>query len=327
MTRTNFSAYTDGELAQMLLAGDPPAVTRAAEAWSDVARLLFDQAVDIEDQLERFQPYWTGDGATAYRTMIASLAAGVRQVAELADATSAATHSAADALRTARTEMAAAVSPLAARYIGAPSTTVAAVLTKLADGYLASGAAMPAMPDAAAPPTIAEMLSDRADSADRVDPDDPRPFRDVYPSGLASAAAALGGRFPGAVQHLVASPAVQPPPQPPPPGVAGAGGADPPTPTANPALAGARPAPAGMPGIAAAPAGMGATPGMMGGFYPPMMPPMGMGAGGFGDAAGRNVPPWLVGLESEELFGVYVNAVLPVIGEPDVPSPPTGLWT
>ena len=201
-------------------------------------------------------------------------------------------------------------------------------MARLAAEYASIEEAMPISPPASAPPTLAEALSGRVSAAT------PTIFGAVYPNGLATASAALGGRFGTELAHLMSPPApapVEPGPAAPRPLVGGGG--DPASPSASPATNPAanptgsptlsvKPTTVGMPGMVAATGAGAATAGYgMGGFYPPMMPPHG---GGMAADGARSVPAWLVG--SEEIFGVDVETVWPVIGEA-YEQPSNGGWT
>jgi hypothetical protein len=293
---------------QLLANGDPAAVRACAELWSEVTSSLYSRAGDLEQQLREFEPYWTGIAAEQYKTMMRNLIGGIRQIADVARLIVDNVYSAGEALATAKQRAAA---PLA--------------VADLARVYAALEAAIPQMPQLAPPPTADAILFGNYQ---------PHPsllFSDVYRNGIAAAAAALGGRFSGALEGIVGPP---PPPPPPPPVTV-----PPPiaSPVAMPAAASfgsfpdrsigrasvepvsfAEPmevTPSAAPPLAAPSSAPGNPAG--GGFFPPMMPPVGAGMAGGGDGFGsdRAVPVWLTEPEPEVVFGVPLQAVGSVIGE------------
>jgi uncharacterized protein YukE len=375
---TDFSGYSLAQLVQMLYASDPGAVNGAADAWADVARSLYARAGDLEQQLREFEPLWTGGAADQYRTMIRSLIAGLRRVADVSRMVADHTYTAGEALQSARNRLPPTGGGVPAAATPGPGATPAAVpgasnaavevLSELAGQYAGLEASMPPVPDAASPPRVADILSGQYPRADAPEPASPPLFRDVYPNGLATAATALGGRFIHALPGLV-RPAPPIGPQPgfapgfsgagaplpapvgdagigggsaggPPGGAAGGfsgghggglGGAgvgiEPARPVASPSLAGSAPVAAAAMGVAGATgvAGVAGSPAPgAGGFFPPMIPPFGMG--GAGEGNGRHVPHWLTEPEPDVVFGVPLNAVMAVIGEVDDAMPESGRW-
>src|SRR6266540_1294077 len=100
--RTDFSRFTQAHLAQMLYRSDPDVVTSEGDTWSDVGKALYNQASDIEQQLAKFRPLWTGQAADAYHSMIGDLIEGIRQVASTSLVIRDIVYPAGEALRKAR---------------------------------------------------------------------------------------------------------------------------------------------------------------------------------------------------------------------------------
>jgi uncharacterized protein YukE len=317
---TTFSHLSRPLLAQLLLAGDPGAVSGYAEVWSDVARGLYSRAADLEQRLRDFSPYWTGEAASRYQAMIASLITGACRIADTARLLADNAYTAAEALRTAQSAM-------------QEGAELAWVVFDLARRYADLEAALPAMPQVATPPQVTEVVSGTYRPADR-----PAVFGDLYGNGLATASAALGGRFQNGLATLLPPapvavplrpphaavplrPAVPPPANTPVPAVPPISAPMPPPASAlNLSQGGAAVTPpeAIVPPIAAppapAPTPISASGNGMAGFYPPMFP-MGMGGAAEGGAGGRQVPHWLTEPEPDEVFGVPLRAVMPIIGE------------
>jgi uncharacterized protein YukE len=102
--RTDFSHFNQAQLAQMLYTSDPEAVTATGDTWSDVGRLLYSQASDIERQLAEFRPMWSGQAADRYVHMMTNLVEGIRQIATVAFGLRDQVYSAGEALRRARAQ-------------------------------------------------------------------------------------------------------------------------------------------------------------------------------------------------------------------------------
>ncbi|HZM74247.1 MAG TPA: WXG100 family type VII secretion target [Candidatus Limnocylindrales bacterium] len=326
---TDFSRFTPWQQAEMLAKGDPAAVRANGDLWADVAGSLYSRVGDLEQQLRAFGPYWTGAAAEQYKQMIRSLIEGVRQTADVARLIADNVYRAGEALAQAKRYPPHQALPLLAR------------------AYAALEAALPPLPRAAESPMAADVLSGR------YRPDPALLFSGVYGNGLASAAAALGGRFSNALPRIVgpAGPAVASPvtgalpagsdPGPAPGGPStvapgslgsfspsvGRGSFDPSSFTDSVGAGQVSPS-AGGTAAPVTPAGVGAAAGA-GAFFPPVMPFGGAGAAGAGDGFGndRAVPVWLTEPEPDVVFGVPLRSVISVIGqEPSAPSPPAGQW-
>jgi uncharacterized protein YukE len=348
--RTDFAAVPHPELVRMLLAGNPDDVVAAGDVWAAAGTSLHDRALDLEQRLNGFDTVWTGSAADQYQAMISDLSDGIRQVATTVLTVRDLTYSAGEALRAARTGVAAA---------GAAQGTAAQVMAALADRYVSIETAIPPLPSAATRPAVAGGPSiaggPSADGAPDGPPLEqattggagapvPRLFSGVFAAGLAAAAAALGGRFSGVLTNLTRrrtatattgdpeSPG-SPEPGPKPGGGGGGsapklgGGADlgPGTPVVNPALNASSAASGGVAagpaiGTGGGPPGLPGTP-TAGGMMPGM--PYGMmGAGDAGIGGGRRIPAWLV--ETEDVWGERSEVAPTVIGEESAQPPETG---
>lgn len=327
---TDFSRFTPWQQAEMLAKGDPAVVRACGDLWSDVAGSLYSRVGDLEQQLRAFGPYWTGGAADQYKQMIRSLIEGVRQTADVARLIADNVYRAGEALTQAKRYPPHQALPLLAR------------------AYAALEAALPPLPRVAESPMAADVLSGR------YRPDPGLLFSGVYGNGLASASAALGGRFSNAVSQIVGP--IAPVAPNPVTGMPGPGESAPvpggpstlnpgslgssspsagrasfaPSSFADPLVADqiAPSAGAAVPGVPGVAVGAGAVGG--GSFFPPMMP-MGGGAGaaGGGDGFGndRAVPVWLTEPEPDVVFGVPLQAVMSVIGqEPSSAAPPASQW-
>ncbi|HEX6684378.1 MAG TPA: WXG100 family type VII secretion target [Candidatus Limnocylindrales bacterium] len=329
---TDFSRFTPLQQAEMLAKGDPAAVRACGDLWSDVAGSLYSRVGDLEQQLRSFGPYWTGTAAEQYKQMVRNLIEGMRQTADVARLVAENVYRAGEALAAAK------------RY---PRQA----LPELARIYAALEATIPPVPRVAGVPSATEVLTGQ------YRPDPALLFSGVYGNGLASASAALGGRFSDAVQRIV-GPGGPPVPAPgnPLPGGGDPGSSSPAPETVTPLPPGSLgsvpsgfggsgmspvsfsdaglidqstppPTTPGVPVTPGGPAGAGAA----GGFFPPMMPFGGAGAagaGGDGFGSDRAVPVWLTEPEPDVVFGVPLQAVISVIGEePVAAAPPSSQWS
>jgi WXG100 family type VII secretion target len=381
--RTDFAHYSHAELVRMLYASDPATVRAVAATWSAAGTALHERSADLRQQLLSFQDKWTGGAADQYKSMIKDLAAGIDEVATTVLEVRNLTDAAADALRTAREQMPAAVAvpvvssatlslastPLPA--VAPPGDSLAAmaarqanaraavaqqqraqaaataaqdqavqIMTTLANQYSAVRAAMPVTPAAAGPPVLtkdttgATVIVTPTGVTYRINPNlgsvtvipaaNPQPaqvplFGQMFSAGLASAAAALGGRFaravsgfvhsgidPGAVPVDAAAKAAASV------GAGGFGGGAGLQMAASPLLTGSAAALGTTVGLAAGAAGAAGS--FTGGFMPAM--PFGGMMGAADGMNARRVPPWLV--ETEDVWGESSAVAPSVIGaDPD----------
>ena len=111
--RTRFRDYSHAQLVAMLTPGLPAEVARTADGWRDLANLIDDVALTIQQSDAEFRGYWEGAAATAHANMLNALIDALTQVAFTARRIGDRVSAAGEALRRAQQRMAA---------LGAPTT-------------------------------------------------------------------------------------------------------------------------------------------------------------------------------------------------------------